>query len=379
MDYTITWTDPTSYTTGSTAFGTYESQQKFKTDAVKVAKYTARKLGFPAINIQITPFMVFNAFEQSINQYQTTIQQNTIQNHLIDIMGTSTSSNYNNIPIYNNVRNVIKLSQQYGDYMNIGKNTKLYSSSIKITAGQQVYDLSTMLTSSLGQVQITNILHFAPNLANMIANPFNTEMGLIDQDLVNGFGIFGLNVGMYMMMPVHQMLLKMQAIEFNQQIRRSAYSFQLIGKQLRIYPMPRVDNYLWITFKIKQQVQASNLGKQNTVSNISNMKMTKALYAEINQPGQNWIFKFTVALSKQMLGLIRSKYGDIPLPDGSVQMDGTVLRQQAKQQQALLIQQLTNMLQNSSQYVIMQKKRELSDNTHQILKKIPFKHTISVG
>ena len=39
----------------------------------------------------------------------------------------------------------------------------------------------------------------------------------------------------FMMMPMYADLLKVQAIEFNDQIRKSAYSFELVNNKLRIF------------------------------------------------------------------------------------------------------------------------------------------------
>jgi hypothetical protein len=38
------------------------------------------------------------------------------------------------------------------------------------------------------------------------------------------------------------------------------------------------------------------------------------MYTDINIPGRNWIQRFTLALAKEILGMIRSKYDTIPYP-----------------------------------------------------------------
>ena len=41
-------------------------------------------------------------------------------------------------------------------------------------------------------------------------------------------------------------------------------------------------------------------------------------YNQINDPGKQWIRKYTLALSKELLGGIRSKYSTVPIPGGEV-------------------------------------------------------------
>jgi len=41
-------------------------------------------------------------------------------------------------------------------------------------------------------------------------------------------------------MPASYDILKTQAIEFNDQIRKSTYTFELVNNQLKIFPVPTV-------------------------------------------------------------------------------------------------------------------------------------------
>ena len=55
-----------------------------------------------------------------------------------------------------------------------------------------------------------------------------------------------------MMIPMYADILKIQAIEFNDQIRKSAYSFELVNNKLRIFPSPTSSYKLWFKYLVKK-------------------------------------------------------------------------------------------------------------------------------
>ena len=57
--------------------------------------------------------------------------------------------------------------------------------------------------------------------------------------MLDGFGFGGMTPAVqFMMMPVYADILRMQAIEFNDQIRKSAHTFNIVNNKIRIFPNP---------------------------------------------------------------------------------------------------------------------------------------------
>ena len=68
--------------------------------------------------------------------------------------------------------------------------------------------------------------------------------GLGSQNMLEGFGWGAYSPGTsFMMMPIYADMLRIQAIEFNDQIRKSAYSFELQNNKLRLFPIPNGSNF----------------------------------------------------------------------------------------------------------------------------------------
>ena len=176
-------------------------------------------------------------------------------------------------------------------------------------------------------------------------------------------------------------MLQVQAIELNDQIRKSAYSFELINNKLRVFPTPTSDFKLYFQYIVEAdrfktfavdgtEVTSSSVTMQTDFSNIRYDNMA---YTDINDPGKQWIRKYTLALCKELLGMIRSKYGTVPIPGGEASLDGDTLRAEATAEKDALVLSLTEMLEMSMDNEIMEEEAQEAEHTMEILKKVPLK------
>ena len=188
-----------------------------------------------------------------------------------------------------------------------------------------------------------------------------------------GFGNYSPAVN-FLMMPMYDDLLRVQAIEFNDTIRKSAYSFELKNDRLRIFPDPTTAYTLWIEYvKISDRNSALKNGTvANTVSDFSNATYDNMLYSNINDPGKQWIRKYTLALAKELLGNIRSKYASIPIPGAEVSLDGDTLRSEAAAERENLITQLREDLEAASRRNLLERQKEESEFMNETMNKIPY-------
>ena len=112
---------------------------------------------------------------------------------------------------------------------------------------------------------------------------------------------------------------------------------------------------------------------QNVQSDFSNIRYDNMEYSQINDPGKQWIRQFGLALVKELLGLIRSKYGSIPIPGAETTLDGETLRSEAITEKERLITQLRDMLELASSQEIMESEAQEADHAMELLKKVPNK------
>jgi hypothetical protein len=169
----------------------------------------------------------------------------------------------------------------------------------------------------------------------------------------------------------------MQSIEFNDTIRKSAFTFNIVNNKLSIFPAPSSMTPIrkvWFDYTLRDDFeQNSMIVKDNVVSDYSNIQYDFIQYHNINEVGKQWIRKYTLALAKELLGAIREKYSTIPIPDGEVSLDGAALRSEAQVEKDALVTQLRENLEELSRKTQFENRKTESDYTQDMLRKVPLK------
>ena len=181
----------------------------------------------------------------------------------------------------------------------------------------------------------------------------------------------------YILRPISYDLARANAIETNDLIRKSAYSFEIVNNKMRIFPNPESSDAgekIYFHYYLKEDKQGvTRTWTNSTVSDPSNIPYKFITYSEINAAGRNWIRKFTLALAKELLGIIRSKYASMPLPNGEVSLDGEALKAQGREEKANLLEELKEFLDSVSLSEGSRKEQEVAEAQQQVLNKAPLK------
>ena len=372
------WPGSSSFDANLTPFSFYDGDTNFQTDAVEVADWCAKRLGYPLVDIELQAANFFTAFEEAVNEYGTQLYNFQIINNFQTLEGNSTGSNFNNQLITPNLGGVVNISEQYGNETDgAGGDYELQSGSVDVQIGQQKYDLLTSGLSSISgseAVYIKRIYHYAPSAINRYFDPYaGTGTGI--QSLMQSFGFGNFSPGVnFMLMPIYFDALKLQAIELNDTIRKSGYHFNIDNNRyLKLFPIPTRDYTLHFEFVLKSV--ANNPIKNtanNLITDISNVPYTNPTYAFINQPGRQWIRKYTLALSKEMLGGIRGKYQSVPIPGDNTTLDYARLLSEAKDEKTALIEELKALLEETTRLKQLERKNQEAQQTQETFYKVPY-------
>ena len=364
-------------TANPTPFGFYDTDTDFTSSANQVATWCAQRLGYPIVDIELQAVNFFTAFEEAVTTYAQYVYQYKIIENMGSLEGSPTSSNLNNQYVQSNLGNIIAIAEQYGTEAGTGGNIDYKTGSIAISASQQVYnldDLWTNVSESGNNIEVKRIYHYAPPAIVRYFDPYaGTGTGI--QSLMETFGFGNYSPGVnFMLMPIYYDALKIQAIEFNDQIRKSAYSFELINNnKLKIFPKPRRNETLYFDYVVKEDrnsvIRNTNKG---LVSDISNVPYANISYSTINTPGRQWIFRYTLAVSKEMLSNVRGKYSTVPIPGAEVTTNAESLRSEAAAEKQALIEELKLMLDESSRSKYIEREAQIAQNTQDTLGKVPY-------
>jgi hypothetical protein len=365
---------------GLTPFGFYDNDTDFQQEGPRVASFVARRLGYPVVDVELTHRQIYTAFEEAITTYSNQVNQFNVREHMLSLQGMKTNVNITQKNIISTpIPQLIKLSAQYGTEAESGGNVPLKSSAISASAYQQTYDVRDfVLPEDTGKaVEIRRIYHYMPPAIARYYDPFATT-GLGLTNLMSEFGFDGYSPPVtFVMMPAYEDILRIQAIEVNDMIRKSQYSFSVFDNKVHFTPIFKTDSVVWFDYMVVDDKQAGSAllqsGSANSiVSDFSNVPYNNIQYQNINSIGRLWIYKYTLATAKELLGNIRSKYQEIPIPDAQIRMDGDTLRREAADEKKALIEELRETLEQVGHQAQLKKHMENSQAMQDIFKHIPL-------
>jgi len=364
---------------GSTPFGLYDSDSTFQSDAPKFAKWCAQRLGYPIMAVELQDIQFYTCFEESITEYSAQVNQFNIRENLLSLKGQATGSNVTHKVVTPNLSSNIRIAEQYGTEAGVGGTVDFKSGSITVDSGSQVYDLNSLWAtpSESGEaIEIRKVYYEAAPAVHRYFDPY-AGTGAGSYNMLDSFGWGGMTPAVqFMMMPIYADLLRIQAIEFNDQVRKSAYTFELRNNKIRIFPNPASSYKLWFEYILKgdrdNPLQTQFGQGISRVSDYSNVPYDNMQYQYINDVGKQWIRKYGLALSKELLGIIRSKYGTIPIPNADTTLDGETLRSEAQAEKEGLITELREMLEGTSRKALLEADKDEAEFLQEKLQKIPY-------
>ena len=429
----VRWEGVATSPIGKTPFGFFDGDADFVTFAPRAADWAAKRLGFPIVDIEMVDVQFYACLEEAVSEYSAQINQFSIKQNLYSLRGTSTSVNLTTsvlqtqpLPFY------LKLSEAYGAEVGTGGNVDWRKQSLEVKQGVQTYDLQGLFNQyytcpktgekKLEKIEVKRIFHHATPALNKIYDPMSNS-GMSHSNFLNEFGWGGMSPRgtQFLLRPVNEDLMRLQAIEFNEQVRRSAYGFEVINNKLTIFPVPTKDFTLWFDYVFKRErdiaavqgyvdadefntipktqtqvteettqqvvsdevqtgIPPTNTTEQetscstssgDTITDFSNAPYEFHSFSTINDVGKRWIMKYYLSTCKELLGAIRAKYQSIPIPGGETSLDGDALRSEAQQEKEQLITELREDLEVTSRSTTSESLNQISDNLQENLRKVP--------
>lgn len=373
------WTGTSSFEDGQTQFGYYDHDDDFREDADKVASFCASRLGYPMMEVELDSGSLYTCFEEAVTTYGNEVYQFLTRQNYISLEGSDTSVYLNNILIRPNLARVIEIAKNYGTEAEVGSNIPLYTGSLEVEKGKQTYDLNQWAVNEgiSGGIEIRRVFYQAPPAILRYFDPYaGTGTGV--QSLMDAFDFGSYSPGVnFLLMPASYDLLKVQAIEFNDQIRKSAYSFRLNNNQLKVFPVPKQEGYLMFEYyKLDDKTSIVDHNNENgddkVVNTVMNVPYENPVYKDINSVGRQWIFQYTLALAMQTLAYVRGKYTSLPVPGSEATLNQADLLSDSRTMKEDLLTQLREMLDEVSTSNQLKRKAEEGENLNKTLTGVPM-------
>jgi hypothetical protein len=386
----VFWPGSGSAVSGLTSFGYFDNDSRFTQDAPKVASWVCRRLGYPIMDVELADFQLYDCFEQAILEYSAQVNEFNMRENMMHIQGMSTDSTLTQRLIKSSpLPAIIEIAEDYGSEAGSGGKIDWKTGYLKTIAGQQEYDLQSVwaeASESGNRIEIKRVFHGRTPAISRGGFGFG-DVGVGPSDGTNNLlGEFGwagydggLNtvagggtIGQFLIMPLFETALRVQAIEFNDQIRRSQYSFEIHNNKIKIMPRPTdTGAKIFFEYIVKKDRLEDRLGEEDVISDFSNAPYENMAYSNINDVGKNWIRKMTLALAKETLGRVLSKYENIPQPNGEIRLDGETLRREASDEKQVLYEQLRESLTEAGRSKQFEKLAATEEHTQATLKNVP--------
>lgn len=390
-------------TVNPTAFGFFDSDLDFQIEADNMVTFVLRRLGDDILSVELTQQQIWLCFEEAFLEYGAIINTHQARNQMQSFLGQATGSLSGSEQLY--LRETLNfLERQAEPYAFLAGSGGPYNhvlGKIDLVSNQQDYNLVTDLTDendtplydlqptgSRSKLRVMEVFHFSPGAAyrffdstsaiNFLNNEFSFESFTPET--------------IFYILPVFEDILRAGQMDVSQRVRRSNFSYEIIGTKLRIFPMPTTTDprnlYVKVTFppdptgRITTVVSGADgvttvgLGFPDDsvfgVSNISNIPFGNLEYARINSVGRQWVRQYTLALSREVLGIVRSKFSTVPIPNSDLTLDGATLVTQGREDKERLLTTLREMLESLTYDQLITREADKSEAIIRQLKGVPM-------
>ena len=401
----VTGTRSTAETITSYAFGIYADTNSslydanFVSGAIDQVSYTFKKLGGDVLDIELTEQNVYSAYEEAVLEYSYIINIHQAKNSLPNMLGDTTGSfdhdgllsgSSDDVSPGTNIElKYPKFRLAYAGRVADGIGTEIgldgyeneYSASFDIEDKVQDYDLQSVISSSFSgsllindkKINIKKVFFKTPHAMWRF---FGYYGGMNSVGNLSTYGMFA-DDSTFEVIPPYQNKLQAMAYEDAIWTRNSHYSYELKNNKIRIYPQPRSSQVgkMWVQFTIHKNAWEEDEDRRVGVSGINNLNtlpFANIPYKSINSIGKQWIRRFGLALTKEMLGQIRGKFSTIPIPGESVTLNHSELLSQAKEEQEKLREELKTILDELTYNKLTVKQSETAKAANEILMNAPL-------
>jgi hypothetical protein len=379
-----------------TPFGFYDDDSQFQTDANKVANFCALRLGYPIENVELQDINFWAGFEEAVTIYGNELYAFQTRDNYLSLEGAPTSVDVNTDVVTPTFSSIVRLSQQYGEEAGAGGNVTWFKGRLTLLPGVQDYDLALWAEEQgiVGGIEIKNVFYQPPPAINQLySTALMTGQGGLGGVPPAGVYGFGYGYANYLMMPTSFTMQNIQAIEMQNTVTLSNYTFNIVNNIISVFPVPGTGfagsdfdggedlwygEYLVFDFiKIQDRLDAAFADGTNKISNTSNVPYINPVYSNINSIGRAWIFEYTLAKAKEVLGLVRNKYSTIPIPGSDVTLNGDNLVSSAATEKEALITRLREYFDQTSRQALLERRQAESVARVAEISQVPM--TIFIG
>ncbi len=374
-------------TLNPTPFGIFDADAQFQSEADNMITFIKRKLGDDILSVELTKKQIWANFEEATLEFGYHINQYSVKSQMLLLLGTPTGSltgSENTFP-RQSLETLARFAEPYASEAGIGGSYNMISGSIALQQNVQDYDIYNDLVDATGnnifqnqpgilktKLRISEVFHFGPQAAYRF---FDTTSAINYLNNEFSFESFTPETIFYVL-PVFEDVLRAGMLDLSTRVRRSNYSYKVVGSKIRIYPMPTqlFPRNLFLRVRYFNDPLNPDYVDQTIrggVSSMANAPFGNIMFSNINSIGRQWIRQYVISLSMEQLGLIRNKFGTLPVPGGNVTLNGSDLVSKGREDKKDLVTKLREMLDTLTYEKLLETSALRSENIMKQLRHVP--------
>ena len=390
---------------------------QFLSGAAEQVTYVYRKLGGDVLDIELTPANVYASYEEAVLEYSYIVNLHQASNMLVSSVGASTGSFDHrgmlsgsvdgsgigdDTAVTSSALNGANISLKYprfsfAHFRAIGsaasdaagmQGSVEFSASFPISTGIQDYNLQDIIETKSADPDNSDLDYYnkVKNKKILIKKVFYKTPhtmwrfygyygGLNVVGNLHNYGQFSDNSTFELIPAWHN---KAQAMAYEDAIytRMSHFTYEVKNNNLRLFPIPQTfsPNEMWIQFSVPGDPWDADGYEDGTdgVNNLNTLPLSNIPYDKINSIGKQWIRRFSLALSKETLGQVRSKFGSVPIPGQTLSMNGTALISEGRDEQKTLREELKTTLAELTYAKLAEMGASMAENTSKAFDGVPL-------
>ena len=375
-----------AFTRNPTPFGFFDTDADFQTEADSIVTFVKRKLGDDILSVELTKKQIWSCLEESFLEYTRIINEADAKSQLNNHLGYPTGSNVQGLFPKQNLEYLLRMAEPYSMESGVGGSYNDVSGSIQLVENQQDYDIYESLVDDAGnlivsssansprnKMRIREVYHFDPQAAYRF---FDTTSAVNYLNNEFSFESFTPETVFYVL-PVFEDVLRAGQMDISNRVRKSNFSYRVVGSKIRIFPQPTGDmtnKKLWIRVAFNPDPYNPDVTDESIygTSNLSNIPFGLYEYKDINSMGRQWIRQYCLALCSELLGQVRSKFSSVPIPNADLQLNGSDLISQGREDQGRLRDQMVELLDSLTFSKLLEGQATDAENILRALKTMPM-------
>lgn len=359
-------------------------------EAGSVMNWVKLRLGYPTLEVELTNDQIGSAFEEASIVFSSEIAKFKAKNSYLDMLGIKKDSDLDVMSPMPSAKFIKRYVAQFSTDAGVGGKVNYNKAYLTTQTNKTRYhfnelkdaDTGNSISGSLtGTLIPYHVYYVKPLSGYRYFDPMQGSSFLLYREM-GATDAYAINSRLLYSMPLYENLLRFQWFENFDKLFKAQFKWNIVGEYIYLSPRPQNNMKVFVEWADSYTIDnvysdfMSNISDESLTAyttDITNIPFKNVDYLKINDFSKNWIRQYTLALCKEMLGLIRGKMLQLPIPDSEISLNYGELLLEGRESQSALKQEIREFLDDIISSESLKREGEILDVSQKYLNKQPMK------